>query len=180
MTSVAATGIPQILTRAVEAATRGEYALALPMLAAVYQVVPADKYPQGLSSYGLCLSKIEHKNKVGAELCEKAIILQPYEGQHCANLVRLYIGVKNRKKAVEVLEKGLKKLRNDAALLRVRTEIGYRKAPYFRFLRRQHPLNKMYSRMSTALERRAKPILLTIACIVYAALMVAIYVAILQ
>lgn len=180
MTAVAATGIPQILTRAVEAASRGEYPLALPMLAAVYQVVPADKYPQGLSSYGLCLSKIEHKNKVGAELCEKAIGLQPYDGLHWANLVRLYIGVKNRKKAVEVLEKGLKKLRNDETLLKVRTEIGYRKAPYFRFLRRQHPLNKLYSRTSTALERHAKPILLTAASIIYVALMVALYFAILE
>lgn len=179
MTSVV-DGIPQILTRGVEAATRGQYALALPLLAAVYQVVPADKYPQGLSSYGLSLSKIEHKNKVGAELCEKAIGLQPYEGLHWANLVRLYIGVKNRKKAVEVLEKGLKKLRNDEALIRVRTEIGYRKAPYFRFLRRQHPLNKLYSRTSTMLEHRAKPIFLTIISVVYVAMMVALFFAILE
>ena len=180
MSSVAASGIPQILSRAIEAATRGEYALALPMLAAVYQVVPADKYPQGLSSYGLCLSKIQHKNKAGAELCEKAIAIQPYEGRHWANLVRLYIGVKNRKKAVDVLEKGLKKLRNDETLIKVRNEIGYRKAPYFRFLRRQHPLNKLYSRMSTTLERRAKPIMITVGSIVYVGLMVAIFFAILQ
>lgn len=180
MASVPDTAIPQILTRAIEAATRGEYALALPMLAAVYQVVPADKYPQGLSSYGLCLSKVEHKNKIGAELCEKAIFIQPYDGLHWANLVRLYIGVKNRRKAVEVLEKGLKKLRNDETLIRVRNEIGYRKAPYFRFLRRQHPLNKLYSRMSTEIERKAKPILLTVASVLYIALMIAIYFAILE
>jgi hypothetical protein len=180
MDPVVATGIPQILTRAVETASRGEYALALPMLAAVYQVVPVDKYPQGLSSYGLCLSKIEHKNKVGAELCEKAIILQPYEGLHWANLVRLYIGVKNRKKAVEILEKGLKKLRNDERLIRVRNEIGYRKAPYFKFLRRQHPLNKLYSRTSTLIELHMKRILLTVAITLYIVLMVAIYFAILE
>jgi tetratricopeptide (TPR) repeat protein len=180
MTPMAANGIPQILSRGIEAAARGQYALALPMLSAVYQVVPADKYPQGLSSYGLCLSKIEHKNKAGAELCEKAIAVQPYDGLHWANLVRLYIGVKNRKKAVDVLEKGLKKLRGDETLIKVRKEIGYRKAPYFRFLRRQHPLNKLYSRVSTGLERRAKPILLTLGSIAYVALMVAIFLAILQ
>ncbi len=172
--------IVQILNRGIEAAARGEYAVALPLLTAVYRVVPADKYPQGLSSYGLCLSKIEHKNKAGAELCEKAILLQPYDGLHWANLVRLYIGVKNRKKAVQVLEKGLKKLRNDETLIKVRTQIGYRKAPYFRFLRRQHPLNKAYSRMSAAVERRAKPILLSICSVAYTALMIAIYFAILE
>lgn len=180
MSPVAANGIPQILSRGIEAATRGEYALALPMLAAVYQVVPADKYPQGLSSYGLCLSKVEHKNKLGAELCEKAIAIQPYDGLHWANLVRLFIGVKNRRKAVEVLEKGLKKLRGDEALVKVRNEIGYRKAPYFRFLKRQHPLNKLYSRASTTVEMRAKPILLTVGSLAYVGLMVAIFFAILQ
>jgi len=180
MTSLSANGIPQILSRGIEAAMRGDYALALPMLAAVYQAVPAEKYPQGLSSYGLCLSKIEHKNKVGAELCEKAILVQPYDGRHWASLVRLYMGVKNRKKAVEVLEKGLKKLRSDDTLIKVRNEIGYRKAPYFHFVRRQHPLNKLYSRMSTTVERRAKPILLTLGSVAYLALMVAIFLAIAQ
>ena len=62
----------------------------------------------------------------------------------------------------------------------MRNEIGYRKAPYFRFLRRQHPLNKLYSRMSTELERRAKPILITIASVLYVVLMIAIYFAILE
>ena len=173
--SVAEQNSPQVLTHGIGAASRGDYETALTVLAAVYQVVPADKYPQGLSSYGLCLSKIEHKNKLGAELCEKAIRLQPDEGSHRANLVRLYIGVENRKKAVEVLEKGLKKLRNDEALLRVRNEIGYRKAPYFRFLGRQHPFNKLYSLTSTTLKRRAKPILLTLAALFYCAMLVGVY-----
>ena len=175
MSGVAEQDIPHILTHGIEAASRGDYAAALPVLAAVYQFVSSDKFPQGLSSYGLCLSKIEHKNKLGAELCEKAIRLQPDEGSHWANLVRLYIGVKNRRKAVEVLETGLKKLRNDEELVRVRNEIGYRKAPYFRFFRRQHPLNKLYSRTWTTLKRRAKPILLTLAALLYCAILVGVY-----
>ena len=175
MSSMAASGIPQILTRGVETALRGEYAIALPILAAVYQVVPADKYPHGLSSYGLCLSRIEHKNKMGAEFCQKAIALQPYEGAHWANLVRLYIGVKNRRKAVEVLEKAMKRLPHDETLMRVRSEIGYRKAPYFRFLRRTHPLNRLYSRYAARFKKKAKPMALIVGGLIYAALMVAVY-----
>src|SRR2546429_6864773 len=107
MTSVDGAHIPKVLARAVETTARGDYAAALLIFAAVYQKVPREQFPQGLSSYGLCLSKVEHKNKLGAELCEKAIALQGYEGSHWANLVRLHIAIKNEKKAAEWLEKGL-------------------------------------------------------------------------
>jgi len=167
--------IPQVLSRGVESASRGDYAAALTLLAAVYQAVPAEQYPQGLSSYGLCLSRVEHKNKLGAELCEKAIKLQMYDARHWANLVRLYIGVKNRKKAVDVLERGMKKLPYDDVLLGVRAEIGYRKAPYFRFLSRRNPLNRMYSRTAASVKRNTKPILLTLGGAMYLALMVGVF-----
>lgn len=167
--------IPAILARGVETASRGEYESALTIFSAVYQNVPPETQPSGLSSYGLCLSKIAHKNKLGAELCEKAIKLEPYNALHWTNLVRLYLGVKNRKKAVETLERGMKKLPYDDAILRTRDEIGYRKAPYFRFLRRQHPLNKLYSRSATTAKRHAKPILFTLGGAVYIAIMVGVF-----
>src|SRR5215212_11145934 len=97
--------ILQVLARGIDAAARQDYAGALPVLAAVYQAVPQERFPQGLSAYGLCLSRVEHRNKVGAELCEKAITLQVYDARHWVNLIRLYLGVKNRRKAVEVLER---------------------------------------------------------------------------
>jgi len=153
MSSVAPSEITQFLNRGTDLATRGDYAGALPILAAIYQRIPAEQYPLGLSAYGLCLSKVEHKNKQGAELCEKAMKLQPFEGLHWANLVRLYVGVQNRRKAVEVLESGLKRHPKDTKLLRVRDEIGYRKNPYLRFLPRQHPLNKAYSTAAGKLEK---------------------------
>ena len=93
------------------------------------------------------------------DLCEKAIALQPYEGSHWANLVRLYVGVKNRKKAVEVLETGLKKHPKDGKLLRVREEIGYRQAPSLIFLPRAHPLNKFFSRTASAWTKNGRTIL---------------------
>jgi len=145
-TSTPADRITQILSRGTELTAYGDYFAALQVFTAVYQTVAPDKYPQGLSSYGLCLSRVEHKNRLGAELCERAMVLQPYDASHRANLVRLYAGTKNRKKAVEVLEKGLSRVRQNARLLYVRDEIGYRKAPSLRFLRRTDPVNKLYSR----------------------------------
>jgi hypothetical protein len=143
--------VAQILGRAVDLTARGHYVAALPIFTAIYAHIPAEKYPQGLSSYGLCLSRIEHKNKLGVELCERAMLLQPSDMSHRANLVRLYAAAKNRRKAIEALERGLRQKRKDAKLLLVRDEIGYRKSPSLRFLRRTHPLNKLYSRMARVL-----------------------------
>jgi tetratricopeptide (TPR) repeat protein len=143
--------VAQILSRAVDLTARGHYAAALPIFTTVYKHVAPEKYPQGLSGYGLCLSRIERKHKDGVELCERAMTLQPAEALHHANLVRLYAAANNRRKAVETLEKGLRRVRRDAKLLLVREEIGYRRAPSLCFLPRRHPLNKFYSRCAHAL-----------------------------
>lgn len=176
----AANDTAQMLAVGVAAAERGDFEGALRLLANVYRMVPPDKYPQGLSAYGLSLAKVEKKNKAGADLCQKAIDLQPYEGKHWANLVRVYIAGKNRRKAVGILEKGLKKLRNDAALVQVRSEIGYRQAPYFKFLHRQHPLNKLYSRNAHKLKKRGKIIAITASGLIYLALLAGVFFLILE
>jgi tetratricopeptide (TPR) repeat protein len=180
MSEMASGDVPQMLALGIAASERGEYAAALTVLSAVYQRVPPEKFPDGLSSYGLCLAHIENKNKLGAEYCQKAIALQGYEGKHWANLVRLYIKAKNRRKAVDVLENGLKKLPNDAALVRIREEIGYRKTPHMRLLRRNHPLNKLYSRSVGRLNKRGRIILIVVAALLYVGMMVGVFFLIIQ
>jgi tetratricopeptide (TPR) repeat protein len=172
--------ITQMVNVGVAAAERGDYEGALRLLSNVYRIVPPEKYPQGLSAYGLCVAKFEKKNKVGADLCQKAIELQPYEGKHYANLVRVFIAGKNRRKAVDVLHNGLAKTRNDEALVQVREEIGYRRAPYFEFLDRRHPLNKLYSRTAGRLKRRGKIIALTIMSLIYLAAVALVFLAVRQ
>ena len=138
--------IAQILARGIDLTARGHYGAALPIFVTVYKHIAPEKYPQGLSSYGLCLARVERKNKLGAELCERAMVLQPGDMSHRANLVRLYAAANQRRKAVDVLEKGLRRARYDPKLLLVRDEIGYRQSPSLRFVRGTHPLNKLYSR----------------------------------
>ena len=167
--------INKMLTLGIAATERGEYDNALRVLSAVYTTVPADKMPQGLSSYGLCLARVEGKRKLGADLCQKAIKLQSYDGRHHANLVRIYITAKNRKKAVDVLDDSMRKLRNDPELLRVRQEIGYRQSPQMRFLSRTNPINKLYSLYAPKLHRRGKIILITVASLLYAAAIVGVF-----
>ncbi len=174
MTSADASDIPKVLARAVEATARGDYATALPIFAAVYQNVPREQFPQGLSSYGLCLSKVEHKNKLGAELCEKAIALQGYEGSHWANLVRLHIGVKNPKKAAEWLEKGLTRLPRDPALLRLCNEIDPKAAaPELRTLVRRATQSRRLPKRSIG--KYSKIITIVIGGALYIALVIQVF-----
>ena len=169
------TDIAQMVNVGVAATERGDYTGALRVLSAVYTTIPAEKMPTGLSSYGLCLARVEGKRKMGAELCQKAIKLQSYEGKHWANLVRVYIVAKNRKKAVETLDDSLKSLRHDPELLRVREEIGYRQAPQLSFLPRRNPINKLFGLYARRMARRAKIALIVIASLLYAGIVAGIF-----
>jgi tetratricopeptide (TPR) repeat protein len=167
--------VAQAVNVGIAATERGDYQGGLKILSAVYQSVPADKMPDGLSAYGLCLARVEGKRKMGAELCQKAIQLQSYEGRHRANLVRVYIVAKNRKKAVETLDDSMKRLRNDPELIRVREEIGYRQSPMLTFLPRQNPINKFFSLYAARLARRSKIILIVVASLLYVGIIGAIF-----
>jgi predicted Zn-dependent protease len=147
----------EMLHRGIAASERGEYAAALPLLEAIYKTIPPEKMPLGLSSYGLCLAQVQKKQKMGLQLCQKAMELQSHEGMHWANLVRLYIVGKNRRKAVETLHSGLEKLGDNPALLRVRQEIGYRQSPSLSFLPRRNPLNRLFSRTAGKLRSFIRP-----------------------
>lgn len=172
--------VDEMLRLGIMATERGEYAAGLQLLSKVYQTVSPDKAPQGLSYFGLCMAQVERKHKAGADLCEKAIGLQFYEGKHWANLVRLYIAGKNRRKAVEVLEDALRKMRNDQALIRVQHEIGYRRAPYFRFLNRRNPFNKLYSVSAGRLKKRGLVILITLLSLAYIGVLIGVFFMILE
>ena len=112
---------------------------------------------------------------MAADLCHKAIQLQSYEGRHWANLVRVYIVAKNRRKAVETLDDSMRKLRNDPELLRVRQEIGYRQAPMLTFLPRQNPINKWFGLYASRLARRSKIIVIVLATLIYVGIIGAIF-----
>jgi hypothetical protein len=116
--------------------------------------------------------------KARCEFCPRstpAYPLQSYEGKHRANLVRVYMVAKNRKKAVETLDDSLRKLRNDPELIRVRQEIGYRRAPSLSFLSRRNPLNKFFGLYATRLQSRAKIIVILVVSLLYIGMIVGIF-----
>jgi tetratricopeptide (TPR) repeat protein len=142
VSSVDPNNIAQALARAVDLTNRRDYAGALTIFDAVYANVPPENFPQGLSAYGLCMSQVQHKNKKGAELCEKAIALQPVETSHWANLVRLYAGAKLPSKAAETLDKALQNHPKDAKLMKVGEELSLRKTQPGRVRSNVSPLEK--------------------------------------
>ena len=99
------------------------------------------KTATGLSYFGLCLALVQKKFKPAIELCKRAIELQFYNGDHYANLSRVYAAAGNRKKALETVQTGLKLLPEHESLREVRRTLGVRSRPAVPFLDRSHPIN---------------------------------------
>jgi tetratricopeptide (TPR) repeat protein len=99
------------------------------------------KASEGLSYFGLCLALVSKKYKTAIDLCKRAIDLQFYNGDHYANLAKVYVAAGNRKKALETTESGLKLLPDHDGLLAVRKTIGVRARPALSILDRSNPIN---------------------------------------
>lgn len=149
-----ATPTPADLMRlGIAAVQRNDYRTGLKAFDALYSINVCDAYPRGMSYYGLCLARVERKFPAAVAWCKRAIHVEFYDGAHWANLVRVYIAAGSRRKAIEALHQGLKKVPKDPALVRVREEIGYRRNPSLRFLKRRSQINKIYGKGAGAAVR---------------------------
>lgn len=141
---------------AINATRREDYLLGLTLFADVYG---SDDAPPlldgvmatGLSFFGLCIALVQKKYKPAIDLCTRAVKLQFYNGEHYANLARVYVAAGNRKKAVEAAEQGLKVVPEHGELMKVRAELGFRARPTVPFLDRRHPIN-----VAIGMKRHAK------------------------
>src|SRR5688572_20193797 len=95
----------------------------------------------GLSYFGLALALVRKEFKAAIDLCRRAIDLEFYNGDHYANLSRVYTAAGNRKKAIETAEAGLKLVPEHEYLLEVRKSFGVRARPAVPFLDRTNPIN---------------------------------------
>ena len=135
------------IKRALAALDEDDCDTALRLLHAVYGKGIEGMPAEGLSAYGLCLARVEKKNKIGIDYCNRAIGLQSYDSGHYINLIKLYLHAKSRKRAVEILEKGMKLLPKDEALLQMRTDMKYRAPSPIGFLHRDNFLNQILGRL---------------------------------
>jgi tetratricopeptide (TPR) repeat protein len=139
-----------------------EYLRALTMFLDVYggeeppSPMLSSKTATGLSYFGLCLALVQKKFKPAIDLCKRAIELQFYNVDHYANLGNVYVAAGNRKKAIEIVEQGLKAHPEDETLLEVRTQFGVRARPPVPFLDRAHPINVTLGQARHAKKTAAK------------------------
>lgn len=103
--------------------------------------IQSPKDAMGLSYFGLCLALVKKQYKNGIDLCRRAIELEFYNGDHYANLTRVYMAANNRKKAVETADSGLKVAPENTMLRAVRRELGVRARPAIGVLDRANPIN---------------------------------------
>ena len=129
-------------------ATRNEdYLRALTLFIDVYGTADSPplqtaKAASGLSFFGVCLALVQRKFKVAIDLCRRAIDLEFYNGDHYANLARVYIAAGQRRKALETIETGLKVTHGEHDdLMMVRNSLGIRARPAVPFLDRSNPIN---------------------------------------
>lgn len=138
--------MPTPIEEAIQFARDEEFLRAMTMFLDIYGTddappMRAPKDAMGLSFFGLSIAVMQKKFKPAIDLCRRAIELEFYNGDHYANLARVYIIAGNRKKALETVEQGLKLVPEHEYLLDVRKAMGVRAKPAVPFLDRAHPIN---------------------------------------
>lgn len=146
------------LEDAIVAAREADFLRALTLFLDLYgtEDAPPIRTPKdasGLSFFGLSLAMMQKKFKPAIDLCRRAIDMEFYNGDHYANLARVYLIAGNRKKAIETADKGLKLIPEHEYLLNVRHMLGVRARPAVPFLDRANPVN-----VSLGKSRHAKKI----------------------
>jgi len=138
--------MPTPLEMAIQAAREEDFLRAITLFVDVYGTddaapIRTPRDASGLSYFGLSLALMQKKYKPAIDLCKRAVDLEFYNGDHYANLARVYIAAGNRKKALETLEQGMKLVPGHDYLDQVRRSMGVRSRPAVPFLDRAHPIN---------------------------------------
>ncbi len=132
------------LERGLDLCRRGEWKPGLDLLWKLSRKEhPELKLPATFFAYtGYGTARYHGNRQEGLRLCRHAVKLDPTDPETHLCLARVYLSMRNRKRAVKALERGLK-IRPGSKLLRAfQKEIGYRRPPVLPFLPRSNGLNK--------------------------------------
>lgn len=97
--------------------------------------------PLTASCLGYCLAREQRQLQQGLSLCFAALRQEAGNPLLYLNLARVHLLAGQRLKAITVLQKG-HRLRGGEIVRPHLTRLGLRKAPVFKSLPRDHPLNK--------------------------------------
>lgn len=143
------------IDEAVKATKEEDFLRALNLFLDIYgtEDAPPIRTPRdasALSYFGLCLALVKKQFSTSIKLCRHAADLEFYNGDHYANLARVYLAAGNRKRAVETAEQGLRLVPEHDYLLAVRASLGVRAKPAVPFLERSNPINVSLGHARTA------------------------------
>jgi tetratricopeptide (TPR) repeat protein len=105
-----------------------------------------------LSYYALASGMHTKKFKQAIEFCQSALGTEPGRVDHYANLGMLYMACGFRRKAVEMVAKGLELDSSDSRLLQLKHTLGWRRPPVISSLSRDHWLNVFLGKLRHALK----------------------------
>ncbi|HUP44032.1 MAG TPA: tetratricopeptide repeat protein [Thermoanaerobaculia bacterium] len=137
---------PQDIDQAINATLGHDYLQALTKFIEIYGTddappIQSPKDASGLSYFGLCVALVRKQYRPAIDLCKRAIDLEFYNGDHYANLARVYLAANRRKQAVDMAEQGLRLVPEHEYLIEVRRELGVRARPTVPLLDRKNPIN---------------------------------------
>lgn len=97
---------------------------------------------------GQAIARCEGRKRVGLELCQKAVELDPFRPENQVNLAAVYMMIGNRRAAVRALNAGLALDPEHAGLLELQEAMGVRRPPVLRFLDRDNVINYWLGRLT--------------------------------
>lgn len=143
----------EILAAGIAACRDGRWREGLDLLSRLGQ--QEEKYgrlPGLFYSYlGHAIARCEGRKRVGVELCEHGVEIEPFRPENHSNLAATYLMVGNRRRAVRALEAGLAIDPSHAELLELQKRMGVRRSPAISFLSRDNPFNRLLGHLSHSL-----------------------------
>ena len=154
--STTITELNQAALQGIEACKKGQWKEGLAVLGKVAEAdrQGAELNGQFYSYLGYGIARYERRVKEGLALCQHSIKLQFYEPENYLNLARVQLLARNRRKAVEALNRALKLNASNPGAIALAREIGWRRRPVIPFLSRSNFLNRLLGRLSYRLRRK--------------------------
>jgi len=148
--STTITELNQAALQGIEACKKGQWKEGLAVLGKVAEAdrQGAELNGQFYSYLGYGIARYERRVKEGLALCQHSIKLQFYEPENYLNLARVHLLARNRRKAVEALNRALKLNASNPGAMALAREIGWRRRPVIPFLSRSNFLNRLLGRLS--------------------------------
>lgn len=146
----------QTLVLGIRACSEGEWRDGLTYLSQLeHQGSGDNSLPSRFYSYfGHAVARCEGRRRDGIAMCLHAVEREPFQPVNYLNLARSYLLVRNRRKAMEALQRGLAIDATHRGLLHLRRELGLRRRRPIPFLARENRLNRFLGLLRADLKSR--------------------------